>query len=150
MVENKLEDLHDVLFDGFPRTINQANKLKEFLEKRNEKIDLVIDLNVPDRDILIRTLSRIICSNKKCKASYNTVFMPPKVEGICDYCGSKLVKRPDDNAETIKHRLEIYHNETEPLINYYKQENILKEIDIDIYKTTREEITNFAIEALNQ
>lgn len=141
MVEGKLDTIDGVLLDGFPRTIKQAESLKEYFAKHDKKITAVINLVVPDEDIIKRTVSRVICSNKECGASYNTIFMPPKVEGICDKCGSKLIKRADDNEETIKQRLEVYYKNTEPLINYYKNEGLLESVDINIYLPTTKEIT---------
>ena len=149
MVKSKLDKLENVLLDGFPRTIDQAQALEEYLKEKGKEITAVIDLEVPDQDIIKRTSSRVICSNKECGASYNTVFMPPKVEGICDRCGSALTKRKDDNPETIKERLDVYHKNTEPLINFYKEENKLETIDIDIYSpTTKEDTTKSAIEKI--
>jgi adenylate kinase len=149
MVKTKLDKLENVLLDGFPRTIDQAKALEEYLKEKGKEITAVIDLEVPDQDIIKRTSSRVICSNKECGASYNTVFMPPKVEGICDRCGSALTKRKDDNPETIKERLDVYHKNTEPLINFYKEENKLETIDIDIYSpTTKEDTTKSAIEKI--
>lgn len=149
MVKSKLDKLGNVLLDGFPRTIDQAKALEEYLKEKGKEITAVIDLEVPDQDIIKRTSSRVICSNKECGASYNTVFMPPKVEGICDRCGSALTKRKDDNPETIKERLDVYHKNTEPLINFYKEENKLETIDIDIYSpTTKEDTTKSAIEKI--
>lgn len=149
MVKSKLDKLENVLLDGFPRTIDQAKALEEYLKEKGKEITAVIDLEVPDKDIIKRTSSRVICSNKECGASYNTVFMPPKVEGICDRCGSALTKRKDDNPETIKERLDVYHKNTEPLINFYKEENKLETIDIDIYSpTTKEDTTKSAIEKI--
>ena len=149
MVKSKLDKLENVLLDGFPRTIDQAKALEEYLKEKGKEITAVIDLEVPDQDIIKRTSSRVICSNKECGASYNTVFMPPKVEGICDRCGSALTKRKDDNPETIKERLDVYHKNTEPLINFYKEENKLETIDIDIYSpTTKEDTTKSAIEKI--
>ena len=149
MVKSKLDKLENVLLDGFPRTIDQAKALEEYLKETGKEITAVIDLEVPDQDIIKRTSSRVICSNKECGASYNTVFMPPKVEGICDRCGSALTKRKDDNPETIKERLDVYHKNTEPLINFYKEENKLETIDIDIYSpTTKEDTTKSAIEKI--
>ena len=149
MVKSKLDKLENVLLDGFPRTIDQAKALEEYLKEKGKKITAVIDLEVPDQDIIKRTSSRVICSNKECGASYNTVFMPPKVDGICDRCGSALTKRKDDNPETIKERLDVYHKNTEPLINFYKEENKLETIDIDIYSpTTKEDTTKSAIEKI--
>ena len=149
MVKSKLDKLENVLLDGFPRTIDQAKALEEYLKEKGKEITAVIDLEVPDKDIIKRTSSRVICSNKECGASYNTVFMPPKVEGICDRCGSALTKRKDDNPETIKERLDVYHKNTEPLINFYKEENKLETIDIDIYSpTAKEDTTKSAIEKI--
>ena len=149
MVKSKWDKWENVLLDGFPRTIDQAKALEEYLKEKGKEITAVIDLEVPDQDIIKRTSSRVICSNKECGASYNTVFMPPKVEGICDRCGSALTKRKDDNPETIKERLDVYHKNTEPLINFYKEENKLETIDIDIYSpTTKEDTTKSAIEKI--
>ena len=136
MVEGKLDKLDNVLLDGFPRTIPQAEALNEYLNKTNKKITAVINLNVPDEDIIKRTSSRVICSNKDCGASYNTIFMPPKVEGICDICGSPLIKRKDDNPETIKERLQVYYKNTKPLIEFYEKmgldkKEIIKQIAKD-------------------
>lgn len=141
MVEGKLDEMKDVLLDGFPRTIAQAEALKEYLNKNNKNITAVINLNVPDEDIIKRTSSRVICSNKECGASYNTIFMPPKVEGICDKCGSPLIKRKDDNPETIKERLKVYYKNTQPLIDYYEKEGLLESIDINIYLENTKEVT---------
>ena len=140
----------NVLLDGFPRTIHQAEALKEYLANKGKSITAVIDLNVPDEDIVVRTSSRIICSNKECGAVFNTVFMKPKVEGICDVCGSKLIKRPDDNPDTIRKRLETYHKQTEPLIEFYEKEGLLEKIDINIYsETTKEDTTRKSVEKID-
>ena len=149
MVEDKLIKLGNVLLDGFPRTINQAESLKNFLNKKQKSIIAVINLCIPDEDIIKRTSSRVICSNKECGATFNTIFMPPKVEGICDVCGSKLIVRDDDKPETIKERLNVYYKNTEPLISFYKNEGILESIDIDIYSnTTKEDTTKKAVEII--
>lgn len=151
IVKHKLDSLEGVLLDGFPRTISQAESLKEYLESKGKSVNIAINLDIPDEDIIKRTSSRVVCSNKECKASFNTIFMPPKQEGICDKCGSKLIKRADDNPETIKQRLDVYHKETEPLINYYINEGLLTNIKIDIYSpTTKEDTTNRAIEEINK
>ncbi|MBR3133884.1 MAG: adenylate kinase [Clostridia bacterium] len=151
MVESNIKDLQGVLLDGFPRTTDQAEALKAFMKENNKELVAVINLNVPDEDIVKRTSSRVICSNKNCGASFNTVFMPPKVEGICDKCGSKLTKREDDNPDTIRERLQIYHDQTEPLIEYYKNEELLETIDIDIYiEDIKERTTAEAIKRINE
>lgn len=150
MCESYLDKSDNILLDGFPRTIHQAEALKEYLINKGKKLTAVIDLNVPDEDIVVRTSSRIICPNKECGAVYNTVFYKPKVEGICDICGSKLVKRPDDNPETIRKRLETYHKQTEPLIDFYVKEGLLEKIDINIYsETTKEDTTRKAVEKID-
>ena len=151
MVEDKLIKLGNVLLDGFSRTINQAESLKKFLNEKGKSVTAVINLCIPDEDIIKRTSSRVICSNKECGATFNTIFMPPKVEGICDVCGSKLMVRDDDKPETIKERLNVYYKNTEPLIDFYKKEGVLESIDIDIYSnTTKEDTTKKAVEIIEE
>lgn len=154
MVEKTLDRLDDVILDGFPRTIEQAKALKDILrgaEKKVKTITTVINLLVPDEDIIKRTSSRVVCSNKSCGASYNPIFLPPKVEGICDVCGSELIKRKDDEPETIKQRLDVYYKNTEPLVKYYESEGILEPINVDIYSpTTKEDTTAEAIKRIEQ
>ena len=115
------------ILDGFPRTIPQAEALKEALAKKNEKIDLALDVEATDELIIKRMAGRRTCP--ACGAIYHIVTLPPKTEGICDRCGADLIQRKDDNEETVKNRLKIYHEITEPLISYYKKEGILEEID---------------------
>ena len=148
MVKSKLDKLENVLLDGFPRTIDQAKALEEYLKEKGKKITAVIDLEVPDQDIIKRTSSRVICSNKECGASYNTVFMPPKVEGICDECGSTLIQRPDDSEETIKNRLSVYYEKTKPVLDYYEAQNIVKNVDgigeiNEIFEKIKKELGEF-------
>ena len=149
MVTHKLDQLDNALLDGFPRTIAQAESLRKYLNQKNKVITDVINLEVPDKDIIKRTSSRVICSNKDCGASYNTIFMPSKEPGICDNCGSELIKRKDDEPEIIEARLGTYHEITEPLINYYKEQGIIDSIQIDIYSpTTREDTTKASIDSI--
>jgi len=115
------------ILDGFPRTIPQAEALKEALAKKDEKIDLALDVEASDELIIKRMAGRRTCP--ACGAIYHIVTLPPKTEGICDRCGADLIQRKDDNEETVKNRLKIYHEITEPLISYYKKEGILEEID---------------------
>lgn len=115
------------VLDGFPRTINQAEVLNEAVTKLNEKIDYAINVEVPDENIIRRMSGRRACLN--CGATYHVVVVPPKVEGVCDNCGEKLVIRDDDKEETVKNRLNTYHELTQPLIDYYAGQNILKEVD---------------------
>ena len=116
------------LLDGFPRTISQAEALDEFLAEQGVKIDKVINLHVPDEEIMARAINRRTCENAECKEIYNLRDNPPKVEGICDKCGSKLFQRADDNEETVKNRLIVYHNQTEPLIEFYTKKGLVATI----------------------
>ena len=128
------------VLDGFPRTIPQANVLKEALEKQNDKIDYAINVDVPDENIVRRMSGRRACVT--CGATYHIEHVPPKTEGICDKCGSELILRDDDKPETVLNRLKIYHDQTQPLIDFYNNEGILKEVDgtIDV-KDVFENIT---------
>ena len=108
------------IFDGFPRTIPQAEALEKLLAANNMTIDAIINLEVPEDVVLKRLTSRRTCSNPDCQAIYNIYTMPPKKEGICDKCGSKLVQRDDETEEAIKVRLATYYEKTQPLIDYYK------------------------------
>ncbi len=116
------------LLDGFPRTIEQAEALSKYLGSKEIKIDKVINLDVDDEEIMSRALNRRTCSNPECKEIYNIKDNPPKVEGICDKCGSPLFIRDDDNEETVKNRLLTYHTQTEPLIKYYEEKGILRTV----------------------
>ncbi len=115
------------VLDGFPRTIPQAESLTRALAERDEKIDYALDINVPDDNIVKRMSGRRACP--KCGSTYHVVYAAPKLENICDKCGAELVIREDDKPETVKERLNVYHKQTEPLISYYKNEGILREID---------------------
>lgn len=130
MVINRLsqEDAQKgAILDGFPRTIKQAEKLDEILEKLGKKVDLVINLSTPKEELIDRMLTRRVCSNQNCKTTYNIKLHPPKVEGICDKCGSELKQREDDsNPEAINRRLEIYEEQTNPLVDYYKAKGVLR------------------------
>lgn len=121
-----------VVLDGFPRTKIQAKYLKTMLDKQNKKVDVAIQINISDEDLIYRTVKRRICSNKSCGAIYNLEFKKPKKEGICDFCGSELFHREDDNEETVKRRIETYHKRTEDLIKYYEDENILFKLYLKI------------------
>lgn len=115
------------VLDGFPRTIPQAEALDAALGKINEKMDYAIDVDVPDENIVNRMSGRRACLN--CGATYHLISIPPKVEGICDRCGSKIVLREDDKPETVQKRLKVYHEQTQPLIDYYENQGILKSVD---------------------
>ncbi|BCN32743.1 adenylate kinase [Anaeromicropila herbilytica] len=115
------------VLDGFPRTIPQAEALDKALEAINEKMDYAINVEVPDANIVSRMSGRRACL--KCGATYHIVNIPTKVEGICDVCGSEVVLRDDDKEETVKKRLSVYHEQTQPLIEYYNKKGILVEVD---------------------
>lgn len=115
------------VLDGFPRTIPQAESLDEALTKLGEKIDYAINVEVPDENIVKRMSGRRACVS--CGATYHIVHIPTKVEGICDRCGAELILRDDDQPETVTKRLGVYHEQTQPLIDYYKKSGVLKEVD---------------------
>lgn len=115
------------ILDGFPRTIPQAKALDAALAKMGEKMDYAIDVDVPDENIVKRMGGRRACTG--CGATYHIVFNAPKTEGICDTCGEKLVLRDDDKPETVQKRLSVYHDQTQPLIDYYSAAGILKTVD---------------------
>ncbi|MGI6040789.1 MAG: adenylate kinase [Candidatus Alectryocaccobium sp.] len=115
------------VLDGFPRTIPQAEALTEALKKRNEAIDFALDVDVPDENIVSRMSGRRACLN--CGATYHIVFAAPKKEGVCDICGKELVLRDDDKPETVQKRLTVYHEQTQPLIEYYKNAGVLHKLD---------------------
>lgn len=115
------------LLDGFPRTVKQAEALDEFLNKNGSSIDASILIDVPKEDIFDRMTGRRVCS--KCGASYHIKFNPTKVEGKCDLCGSPVVQRKDDSEETVKERLDVYDKQTQPLVEYYKSQKVLKPVD---------------------
>ena len=115
------------VLDGFPRTIPQAECLTEALNKLGSKIDYAIDVDVPDENIVNRMSGRRACL--KCGATYHIVYAAPKKEGICDTCGENLVLRDDDKPETVSKRLTVYHEQTQPLIDYYTSQGILRTVD---------------------
>lgn len=122
------EDCKDgYVLDGFPRTIPQADVLDKELTKLGDKVDFAINVDVPDENIVRRMSGRRACL--KCGATYHIEHIPPKKEGICDTCGSELVQRDDDKPETVQNRLSVYHEQTQPLIDYYNNKNILRTVD---------------------
>lgn len=128
IVEERLKEddtKNGVILDGFPRTENQAKVLEDFLAEQGKKVDIAINLTTPEEEIIERIVNRRICSNQDCKAVYNITLSPSKVEGICDKCGSKLTQRKDDNEETIRNRLNTYYATSQPIIEFYKERNIL-------------------------
>ena len=131
------------VLDGFPRTIPQAESLKKALSDKGDALDVAVNIDVPDEVIEGRMSGRRSCP--KCGASYHVTFTPPKKEGICDLCGAELIQRADDKPETVKARLATYHEQTQPLIDFYKKEGILKEVDgtkapFEVFKAITEAI----------
>jgi len=117
------------ILDGFPRTIRQAESLDKLLQAHSLKINYVIYLDTSEGIIIQRLSGRLVCS--KCQGNFHAKNMPPKVEMICDYCGGSLYQRNDDNPQTIRKRLDVYKDDSSPLIRYYEAQGILKRIDAD-------------------
>lgn len=128
IIEERLKDedvKQGLILDGFPRTTHQAEELDKMLEKAEKDIRLVINLETPEEEIIERIVNRRVCSNQACKAVFNTKLNPPKEEGKCDKCGAELIKRKDDNEETIKSRLKSYYEQTAPIVDYYAKKDVL-------------------------
>ncbi len=115
------------VLDGFPRTIPQAEALTNALNEIGQSMDVAVDVDVPDENIVNRMSGRRACLS--CGATYHVVYNPTKTEGVCDTCGNPTVLRDDDKPETVQKRLSVYHDQTQPLIDYYKNMNILKSVD---------------------
>ena len=146
LVEKRLMEKdceNGAILDGFPRTVAQAIELDRFLKERDKKVDIAVELALTDKDIINRTLNRLVCSNKSCGEVYNLEFKIPRNDGICDICGSILTKRDDDNLETIKTRLENYKKTAGDLIEYYKEQDLLYEVKLNLHsKKTSEDVAN--------
>ena len=132
------------LLDGFPRTIDQAESLSQIMSELDRKIDAVINIEVPEEELMNRLTGRRIC--EKCGTTYHLVFNPPKVDGICDIDGGKLYQREDDNPETVSNRLSVNVKQSKPILEYYNNKGVLKNIDgsKDI-----DEVTNDVIDILD-
>ena len=115
------------VLDGFPRNIPQAEVLEDALSKLGDQIDYAIDVEVPDENIIRRMGGRRACLS--CGATFHIEHVPPKKEGVCDQCGQELVLRDDDKPETVKNRLQVYHEQTQPLIDFYSGKGVLKTVD---------------------
>lgn len=115
------------LLDGFPRTIVQAEALDEVLEKLGKKLDVALNISVPEDVLTARMVGRVFCTS--CKTVYNTIFNPTTIAGVCDKCGGKLEQRNDDKAETVKNRIKVYNEQTQPLLAYYAQQGNLVTVD---------------------
>lgn len=128
IVKNAIAEMQGgYLLDGFPRNMNQVHAFEEMLERSNMKIDLVLHLHIEDEFIVDRLKDRQVCPT--CQATYHRIDVPSKVEDVCDACGGNLVTREDDKPEFIQHRLNIYHETTEPIVAYYREKGLLKTID---------------------
>ncbi len=141
LVENHLAEVKDakgVVFDGFPRTIRQAELLSQTLHNLGLKLDAVVLLEVVEEVLILRLTGRRIC--RKCNKIYHLAYSPPKQEGVCDQCGSAaLYQRPDDNEESVRERLAVYEKETMPLIEHYERAGCLVRID-----ASRDKASNMA------
>ncbi|QOV19784.1 adenylate kinase [Blautia liquoris] len=124
---SKSDAANGYVLDGFPRTIPQAKTLTDAMDERNEKIDYAISVEVPDKDIIERMSGRRVCPG--CGATYHIKHQPPKQEGICDKCKKELAMRDDDQPETVKKRLKVYHEQTSPLIDFYRTQDVLYQVD---------------------
>ncbi len=130
LVEERLQNedcLNGYVLDGYPRTVNQAEALTMILDKNNQSIDYVISIDTSDKTVIKRLTGRRTCSN--CGAIYHIDNNPPEVEGVCNFCQHDVIQRDDDKEDTVRNRLEVYKEQTQPLINYYKDLNLLVEID---------------------
>lgn len=125
----KLNPNEGFVLDGYPRTIGQAKALDGFVEEHHMPLDGVLNFNTSEKVVIDRLSGRRVCP--KCGYNYHIRNIPPKKEGICDHCGEALTQRKDDKPETVKHRLEMYQKETQPLINYYKKESLLYDVPGD-------------------
>jgi adenylate kinase len=144
VIEMLLEELrrsrNGFVLDGFPRTLPQALALEEALAAAGQPLDAALKYVIPDEVTVARLAGRRTCTH--CQRTYNVELKPPKVEGICDNCGGELVQREDDREETVRHRLEIYHRDTEPLQKFYWERGLLREVDAvgEVERITRRAI----------
>lgn len=117
------------LFDGYPRNVAQADALKKLLEDAGHPLDSVVLIQVPEEILIRRAIGRRVCLN--CGATYHIEFHPPQKEGVCDVCGGEVIQRKDDQEETVRHRLEVYEEQTRPLVDYYQDTGLLLTVDGD-------------------
>ena len=129
IIKNRLKEADckkGFILDGYPRTVPQADALEVILDEIDKPIDVVLNLEVPDEELVGRISGRLMC---KCGASYHTISNPPKKGNICDICGSEVFQRADDKAEAVQNRLDVYKKQTQPLISYYMKKGILVTLD---------------------
>ncbi|MFE2579483.1 adenylate kinase [Streptomyces sp. NPDC059378] len=134
------------LLDGFPRNVSQAEALDEVLNTESIKLDAVLDLEVPEEEVVKRIAGRRICRNDSAHV-FHVTYKPAAKEGVCDVCGGELYQRDDDSEDTVRKRLEVYHTQTEPIIDYYKAQGLVVTISS---LGPVEEITKRALEALKR
>ncbi|MFE0412969.1 adenylate kinase [Streptomyces tendae] len=134
------------LLDGFPRNVSQAEALDELLETEDMKLDAVLDLEAPEDEVVQRIAGRRVCRNDSAHV-FHVTYTPPKKEGVCDVCGGELYQRDDDSEETVRKRLEVYHTQTEPIIDYYKAQGLVATIAAT---GPVDEVTRRALEALKR
>ncbi|MFH8495777.1 adenylate kinase [Streptomyces coeruleorubidus] len=137
---------HGFLLDGFPRNVSQAEALDELLETESMQLDAVLDLEVPEDEVVKRIAGRRVCRNESAHV-FHVTYKPPAKEGVCDVCGGELYQRDDDSEETVRKRLEVYHTQTEPIIDYYKAQGLVVTISA-LGKV--EDVTTRAMEALKR
>ncbi|MCX4641573.1 MULTISPECIES: adenylate kinase [unclassified Streptomyces] len=134
------------LLDGFPRNVSQAQALDDLLQTEGNKLDAVLDLEVPEEEVIKRIAGRRIC-RKDSSHVFHVSYSPPKTEGVCDICGGELYQRDDDSEETVRKRLEVYHTQTEPIIDYYQAQGLVVTISS---QGPVDEITQRVLEALKR
>jgi adenylate kinase len=134
------------LLDGFPRNVGQAQALDGMLSGEGVKLDAVLDLEVPEDEVVKRIAGRRVCRNNSAHV-FHVTYTPPKTEGVCDECGGELYQRDDDSEETVRRRLEVYHTQTEPIIDYYRAQNLVVTISA-LGKVN--DVTDRAMEALKR
>jgi len=126
--KNNKKDMN-IIFDGFPRTVVQAQGLEKLMENYSDRLDAVVSMNVKDEILISRLTSRRICPT--CNTVYNLITTPPKNDEICDNDGTRLIQRDDDKLETVRNRLKVYREQTEALVDFYKKIGILKEVNAE-------------------
>ncbi|AGS71244.1 adenylate kinase [Streptomyces collinus] len=134
------------LLDGFPRNVSQAEALDQLLQTEGITLDAVLDLEVPEAEVVKRIAGRRICRNDSSHV-FHVTYSPPKQEGVCDVCGGELYQRDDDSEETVRKRLEVYHTQTEPIIDYYKSQGLVRTISA---LGPVDEVTERALDALKR
>jgi adenylate kinase len=135
---------HGFILDGFPRTLPQAQALENALAERNRPLGAVLKFVIPDEVAVKRLAGRRTCT--RCQRSYNVEFKPPRVEGVCDVCGGELYGRDDDGEDTVRHRLEVYHHDTEPLEFYFWERGLFRQVDAE---GTEDEVTERALDGIS-